>query len=258
MIRDRPNPPMRRGIRANSQQQQMEATMTELDYEDPNRTSGNGSVKQKAAAAADTAGSAVRDTAGTAKEQASQVAGEAKVQARNLAQDVRDRVGTEARSQNDRLADGVRRFADELDQMVGERGDSPASKVVTQVSQGGRRVADYLAENGPEGVLEGVQDFARRRPGTFLLAAAAAGFVAGRLGKGVFSAGSLDDGTTDRSAVSASPTADTQRLTAATVPIQPVPIQPVPVEPVPTTPPATTTYPGATAEPLPHMTSTRP
>jgi hypothetical protein len=242
----------------------MEAKMTELDYldyEDPNRTSGNG-AKQAAAAAVNTAGTAVRDTAGTAKEQASQVAGEAKVQVRNLARDVRDRVGTEARSQNDRLADGVRRFADELDQMVGERGDSPASKVVTQVSQGGRRVADYLAEHGPEGVLEGVQDFARRRPGTFLLAATAAGFVAGRLGKGVFSAGSLDDETTDRATVSAPSTADTQRLTAATVPIQPVPVrtvaaEPALVEPLQTTP-ATTTYPDATAESYPHVTSSRP
>jgi hypothetical protein len=131
---------------------------------------------------------AARDTAGTARQQAAEVAGEAKAQVRNLAHDVRDRARDEARNQNDRLAGGVRRFADELDEMAADRGDSPASKVVNQVSQGGRRLADYLAEHGPEGVLEGVQDFARRRPGTFLLAAAAAGFVAGRLGKGVFSA----------------------------------------------------------------------
>jgi len=156
--------------------------MAVSEYDD----NGGGGAKQKAAAALDTAGSAVRDTAGTAKEQAGQVAGEAKAQARNLLSDVRDRVGTEARSQNDRLAEGVRRFADELDEIAGARGDSPASTVVSQVSQGGRRVADYLAEHGPEGVLQGVQDFARRKPGTFLLAAAAAGFVVGRLGKGVW------------------------------------------------------------------------
>src|SRR4051794_38239155 len=172
----------------------MEVLMTELDFEDRSRAPNNDGVRQKAGAALGTAGSAARDAAGTAKEQAGQVAGEAKAQARNLARDVRDRVGAEARSQNDRLADSVRHFADELEQMAGDRGDSPASKVVTQVSQGGRRVVDYLAEHGPEGVLEGVQDFARRRPGTFLLTAAAAGFVVGRLGKGVFSGGS-DDAT---------------------------------------------------------------
>ncbi|MFI5914446.1 hypothetical protein [Dactylosporangium sp. NPDC051541] len=223
--------------------------MAEVEYE--SRSDGGG-AREKASAALGTAGSAVRDTAGTAKDQAANVAGEAKAQARNLAHDVRDRVGTEARNQNDRLADGVRRFADELDEMVSERGDSPASKVVTQVSQGGRRIADYLAENGPEGVLAGVQDFARRKPGTFLLAAAAAGFVVGRLGKGVFSA---RDDEPDRAAVRPSgPTGDTQRLTpppATVAPVAPVPVTPYPETPyveTPYTQPAvvttTTGYPG--------------
>jgi len=157
----------------------------------------------------------------------------------------------------------VRRFADELDQMAGERGDSPASKVVSQVSQGGRRVADYLAEHGPEGLLEGVQDFARRRPGTFLLAAATAGFVVGRLGKGVFSADGPDaysyshdgDGTTTTRTDLLN--ADTQRLT-------PVPVQPVPAPPQTVgtsagyggTPAASTG--GLAAEPIPTSTTVRP
>jgi hypothetical protein len=243
--------------------------MAEHDYED--RTNApNGGVRQTAGVAAETAGSAARDAASTVKEQAGQVAGEAKVQARNLARDVKDRVGAEARSQNDRLADGVRRFADELDQMAGERGDSPASKVVTQVSQGGRRVADYLAEHGPEGVLEGVQDFARRRPGTFLLAAAAAGFVVGRLGKGVFSAGSDDDaGYNTGTYGGGTATTRTDLLNADTQRLTTMPVQPVPVEPVPVTPqtvgtssaysgsPAATTG-GLATEPIPTSTTVRP
>jgi hypothetical protein len=142
----------------------------------------------------ETPGSAVRQTAGTAKEQIRQVAGEMKTQARDLASQAKDRVGTQARSQNDRLAQGLRNFADELDQMVDQRGDSPARSVVTKVSSGGRKVADYLTEHGPEGVLHDVQDFARRRPGTFLAIAAAAGFVAGRVGKGVFTSASTTSG----------------------------------------------------------------
>jgi hypothetical protein len=51
-------------------------------------------------------------------------------------------------------------------------------------------MADYLDRNGPEGVLREVQDFARRRPGAFLATALAAGFVVGRLGKGVAKADS--------------------------------------------------------------------
>jgi uncharacterized protein YjbJ (UPF0337 family) len=203
-----------------------------------------GGVQQAAGAALDSAGSAVRDTAGTAKEQAGQVAGEARTQARRLVGDVRDRAAQEARTQNDRLADGVRRFADELDQMAADRGDSPASKVVAQVSQGGRRIADYLAEHGPEGVLEGVQDFARRRPGTFLLAAAATGFVVGRLGKGVLNAEPPEpepvavprpvpsgDTTTYAGSVAAG-----RDLGGEPIPVQPVPVVPAPVEPVPAAP----------------------
>lgn len=139
-------------------------------------------------------GSAATDTAEAAKQQTREVTGEVKAQARSLAENARDKLATEARGQNDRLAEGVRRFADELDEMVRGRDDSPARGVVSQVSQGGRRVADYLAEHGPEGALREVQDFARRRPGTFLAVAAAAGFVAGRLGKGVLNAGSTHDG----------------------------------------------------------------
>ena len=69
--------------------------------------------------------------------------------------------------------------------MRGDRGDSPAAAVVSRVADGGRQIADYLDRNGPEGVLREVQDFARRRPGAFLATALAAGFVVGRLGKGV-------------------------------------------------------------------------
>jgi len=173
--------------------------VTDIQYNDRTRApAGNGAVGATVNdATADpavkaTAGKAISETAGTAKEQIQQVAGEMKTQAGNLASQVKDRVGTEARGQNDRLAQGLRNFADELDQMVEQRGDSPARSVVTQVSSGGRRVADYLADRGPAGVLHEVQDFARRRPGTFLAIAAAAGFLAGRVGKGVLSSTSQD------------------------------------------------------------------
>jgi hypothetical protein len=79
-------------------------------------------------------------------------------------------------------------MADDLDQMRAQRGDSPAAQVVSRVADGGRQVADYLADRGPDGVLGEVQDYARRKPGTFLAAALVAGFVVGRLGKGVLNA----------------------------------------------------------------------
>jgi hypothetical protein len=121
---------------------------------------------------------------GTAAEQARHIAGETKTQLRNVAGDVRDRVNEQARTQNDKLVSSIRQTADQLDEMRGERQDSPAATVVSRVADSGRQLADYLDRNGPDGVLREVQDFARRRPGTFLASALVAGLVVGRLGKG--------------------------------------------------------------------------
>ena len=149
---------------------------------------GTGPAGQVAAEATDAATKAAGNVAGTAKEQAGQVADEVSAQARNVALDMRDKVTEQARTQNDKLADGIRRMADDLDQMRAQRGDSPAAQVVSRVADGSRQVADYLADRGPEGLLGDVQDYARRKPGTFLATALVAGLVVGRLGKGVLNA----------------------------------------------------------------------
>jgi vacuolar-type H+-ATPase subunit H len=148
--------------------------------------------RQVAGQATEAANQAASDVAGTAKEQARQVVEEVSTQARSVASDVRDKVTEQARTQNERLADNIRRMADDLDRMSAERGDSPAAAVVSRIASGGRQAADYLRERGPDGVLSEVQDFARRRPGAFLATALAAGFVVGRLGKGVMNASDLE------------------------------------------------------------------
>jgi hypothetical protein len=159
---------------------------------DPDPPSG---AQQAAGRSAEAASRAAGNVAGTAADQARQVTGEVSAQARNVASDVRQKVSDQARTQNDRLVDGIRRMADELDQMRAERRDSPAASVVSRIADGGRQVADYLADRGPDGVVNEVQDFARRRPGAFLATALVAGFVVGRLGKGVIGAASSDTGT---------------------------------------------------------------
>ncbi|MEV4709347.1 hypothetical protein [Actinoplanes sp. NPDC049316] len=145
-------------------------------------------ARQVAGQSAEAAGQAASEVAGTAKDQAQRVAAEAASQARSVAAEVRDRVGEQARTQNDKLVTTIRETADHLDEMRGERQDTPAATVVARVADGGRQLADYLDRNGPEGVLREVSDFARRRPGAFLATALAAGFVVGRLGKGVMKA----------------------------------------------------------------------
>jgi uncharacterized protein YjbJ (UPF0337 family) len=152
---------------------------------DLSRSDDTSKAAQVAGQTKEAAGQAASDVKDTAKEQAQRVAGEARTQARNVVGDVRDRVGEQARTQNDKLVGTIRETADHLDEMRGDRPDTPAAQVVSRVADGGRQLADYLDRNGPDGVLREVQDFARRRPGTFLATALVAGFVVGRLGKSV-------------------------------------------------------------------------
>jgi hypothetical protein len=148
-------------------------------------------VRQAAGQSAQAAGQAAGDVKDTAKEQAQRVGSEARTQVRTVASEVRGKVSERARTQNDRLVSGIREMADHLDDMRGDRADSPATQIVSRVADSGRQVAGYLERNGPEGVLREVQDFARRRPGAFLAAALAAGFVVARLGKGLAKADDL-------------------------------------------------------------------
>jgi len=160
----------------------------------PDTPTSTGGAGQAASQAADAASGAAANVAGTAKEQGRQVGGEVRVQARTVAAEVKDKVTEQAHTQHGRLVDGIRQMADDLDRMSAERGDSPAASVVSRIASGGRQAADYLSDRGPEGVLDEVQEFARRRPGAFLLTALATGFVVGRLGKGVITAGQSGSG----------------------------------------------------------------
>jgi len=146
---------------------------------------GTQHVKQAATQGTQAAGQAVSEVRETAADQAHRVGAEARTQARSVVSDVRDKLGEQARTQSDRLVGTIRETADHLDEMRGDRSGSPAATVVSRVADGGRQLADYLDQHGPEGVLREVQDFARRRPGAFLATALAAGFVVGRLGKSV-------------------------------------------------------------------------
>lgn len=152
-------------------------------------------VRETVGEATDAATQAAGNVTDTAADQARQVTDEVSHQVRGVAAELRDQVGGQVRSQNDRLVDGIRRMADELDGMAADGGSSPARTVVSRVAQGSRQMADYLAERGPEGVLNEVQDFARRRPGAFLATALVSGFVVGRLGKGVFGGGTSETST---------------------------------------------------------------
>ena len=70
--------------------------------------------------------------------------------------------------------------------MAGQQPQTPAQELVGMLAARSSSFADYLGRHGPEAVLTELQDFARRRPATFIVAAVAAGFVVGRVGKGLW------------------------------------------------------------------------
>jgi hypothetical protein len=140
-------------------------------------------VKEQAQQAASTAAGEGKHVAGVAAEQASNVAGEARSQAQGLMRQAGQEVETQSRQQKDRLAGGMRTFSDDLEQMASQ-GSGMAGQLAHEVAQRARAFSTHLEQREPRDLLEDVRDFARRKPGTFLLGALAAGVVAGRLARG--------------------------------------------------------------------------
>ncbi|MER5264580.1 hypothetical protein ABTZ99_21150 [Actinosynnema sp. NPDC002837] len=139
---------------------------------------------QEGAAVAQHARQAAGDVRSTAREQVGQVAHEATGQAKHVVHDMRERVATEAEEQARRVSRQIDRIADELGTMADGSGpDSLTAGALRQVSDAGRQAARYLDERGARGLLDSAQDFARRKPGTFLIGAAVAGFLVARAAK---------------------------------------------------------------------------
>jgi hypothetical protein len=149
-------------------------------------------TRQQPASAADES----RHVGHVAAEEAGNVAGEGLHQARHLAGEAKGQLTEQSRVQRDRLVETMRTFSGDLDSMA--NGESPSSGLATdlvrQAADRTRQLCERLEGREPAQILDDVRDFARRRPGTFLLGSLAAGVVAGRLLRGA-----KDGSGTDRS-----------------------------------------------------------
>lgn len=134
-------------------------------------------VAQHAKDAAGQVGSTVRD-------EAAHVTRETAAQARHVVRDVRERVVAEAEEQATRVSKQLGRIADELGDMAGNAPSSSMSAgAIRSAADTSRQAARFLDERGAQGLLDSARDYARRKPGTFLLGAAVAGFLVGRIAK---------------------------------------------------------------------------
>ncbi|KQQ07313.1 hypothetical protein [Rathayibacter sp. Leaf296] len=141
-----------------------------------------GTAKEQAGSVAGDAKQAAGDVLSTGKQEAANVAHEAKVQVKDLLDQSRGQLTEQAHAQKDNAAKGVRAFSDDLTSLAkGEGGSNAATNLVSQLADRAQGVASWLEDREPAELLEDVKSFARRRPGAFILIAAATGLVGGRL-----------------------------------------------------------------------------
>jgi hypothetical protein len=149
-------------------------------------TSKTGAAKEEASNVAGQAATAAQGVAHTAKEEAANVAYEAKHSAQDLLGQAKSGLTSQAGTQQQKAAEGIRTISSQLQSMA----DAPdqqgvASDLIRQAAQRSESVASWLENKQPGDLLGEVQRFARNRPGTFLLLAAGAGILAGRLTRGL-------------------------------------------------------------------------
>lgn len=152
-------------------------------------------VRDEAADVARTAADSAHSVAETAKTEAANVASEAKANAKDLFYQARSDLTDQAGAQQQKVANGLRSVSDELHAMA-RASDQPgvASDLVRQAAERSSSVAAWLDGRDPGSLLNEVKGFARQRPGTFLLLAAGAGVLAGRLTRSL-SAGAPESAT---------------------------------------------------------------
>jgi len=153
---------------------------------DPGDTSKSQAAKEEASNVAGHAASAAQGVAETAKGEAANVAHEAKANAQDLLHQAKSGLTSQAGTQQQKAAEGMRNISSQLHSMASAPDQQGvASDLVRQAAERTSSVASWLENREPGDLLNEVTRFARNRPGTFLLLAAGAGVLAGRLTRGL-------------------------------------------------------------------------
>ncbi len=144
-------------------------------------------TRDEAASVAGDAKAEAQQVAQHAADQARDVANEATAHARELFDTTRSELTGQANTAQSKLAELLRTLTNELDSMVAGAQDQRglASEAASTLGSQTGRAADFLESRDFPQVVDEVSNFARRRPGTFLLGAALTGLVAGRLTRGM-------------------------------------------------------------------------
>lgn len=168
-------------------------------------------AKEQAGEVTRQAADSAQAVAETTKAEVANVAAEVKTNARDLLHQAKSDLTDQAGTQQQKVAEGLRSVSTELHSMAAAS-DQPgvATDLVRQAAERSSAVASWLEARDPGSLLTEVKSFARQRPGTFLMLAAGAGILAGRLSRSLSagapeSHGTAANGTAARTPVGAAP-----------------------------------------------------
>ncbi len=141
-------------------------------------------------------GHATVDVREEVADQVRAVADTAQEQTRSVLSDIGGEISHQVAEQQHRLAAGIRDISDELDQAA-TNGTGTVADVAGEVASRTRQVSGWLEQHEPADVVHSVEEFARRRPLVFLLGAAAAGALVGRVTRNALAARKQSSGSPD-------------------------------------------------------------
>jgi hypothetical protein len=173
-------------------------------------------VADEAARVGQSAKQAGDRVAHTAAGQARQVVAETTHQARGLLEQGRQQLRDQVAFRQEKVALRLATVADELREMAHVSRSAPVSELADHGAESLHQLASWLKDQQPGDLVEEARRFARRRPGVFLLGAALAGVVAGRLtSSGVAAVRQSDDtgSTPQRTAPPCPPTSSPRSVT---------------------------------------------
>jgi hypothetical protein len=156
-------------------------------------------AKDQASGLANSSVQAGKHVGDVAREQASGVAAEAGRQGRSLLEQAQGQLHDQAAEGQQRIVKKLLSLSDELRSMAENSNQGVAVDLAQQAASRVRDAGRWLEKREPGQVVNEVQSFARRRPAVFLVLAAGAGLVAGRLTRG------LKDATSGESSETAAP-----------------------------------------------------
>src|SRR5436190_3450479 len=142
-------------------------------------------AKDEAANVAGTAKEQVGEVASTAVEEAKHLGTEATEQAKQVFADARQQLQAKAEEESHRLGATVDGLSRQLRKMADAGDAGIARDVVSQAASSAAQVSQRLQQGGVDQMFADARRVARNRPGTFLLGAAAVGFIAARVARSV-------------------------------------------------------------------------